>query len=393
MTRRQRIVCIFLCLCMLGGFIVYMPSLFHIPAASKQPRHFIFRALPIMGYCESVSASEPVMEDAQTYQAIVEANRAYLAQQVIGENGESLEAQEEEQQEVREETPEETAEATPEETLQEQETADNSEEAAAVPVQAVDITREQLEDYDYLLNNFFILDGNTATDSNQINAAALLDKDMSLPAEQAAPQILIYHSHSQEEFADSVPGDPSMSVIGVGDTLMSILQEDYGYGVMHVTDTFDIVNGEIDRNSAYDYAREKVEQVLAENPSIEVVIDLHRDGVPEEKHLVTEVDGRPTAQFMFFNGLSYSAKNGPIDYLPNPHIADNLAFSFQLELNAEEYYPGLCRAIYLSSLRYNLHLKARAILLEVGAQNNTVEEAKNAMIPFAWILNKVLKGE
>lgn len=392
MTKRQKAVCIFLCLCMLAGFIIYMPSMFHIPAAVKQPRSFMFRALPIMGYCESVSAREPAMEDTQTYEAIVEANREYLAQQVIGENGESLEAQQEEQQE--EDIQEEAAEEIPEETAQaDQDSAGNSEETAALPVQAVDITREQLEDYDYLLNNFFIIDGNTSTDNNQINAAALLDKDMRLPAEQTAPQILIYHSHSQETFADSVEGDPSMSVLGVGDTLTSILQEDYGYGVLHMTDTFDIVNGEIDRNSAYDYAREKVEQVLAENPSIEVVIDLHRDGVPEEIHLATEVDGRPTAQIMFFNGLSYSARNGPIEYLPNPYIADNLAFSFQLEMNAAEYYPGFSRSIYLSSLRYNLHLKPRAILLEVGAQNNTVEEAKNAMTPFAWILDKVLKGE
>ena len=57
-----------------------------------------------------------------------------------------------------------------------------------------------------------------------------------------------------------------------------------------------------------------------------------------------------------------------------------------------EYYPELYRGIYLAGLRYNLHLKPRALLLEAGAQTNTVEEVRNAMEPFADILNRVLKG-
>ena len=82
-----------------------------------------------------------------------------------------------------------------------------------------------------------------------------------------------------------------------------------------------------------------------------------------------------------------------MDYLPNPYIQDNLAFSFQLEMQAAQYYPDFYRGIYLSGLRYNLHLRPRALLLEVGAQTNTVEEVRNAMEPFADILNKVLSGE
>ena len=135
-----------------------------------------------------------------------------------------------------------------------------------------------------------------------------------------------------------------------------------------------------------------VEQILQENPSIEVVIDLHRDGVAEDRRLVTEVNGKPTANFMFFNGLSYSALNGEVTYLPNPYVQENLAFSFQLNLEAARYYPGLSRNIYLSSLRYNLHVRPRAILLEAGAQTNTVQEVKNAMEPFAQILDQVLQG-
>ena len=51
---------------------------------------------------------------------------------------------------------------------------------------------------------------------------------------------------------------------------------------------------------------------MEENPTIEVVIDLHRDGVADTTHLVTEVDGKSMAKVMFFNGLSYSKVNGDI---------------------------------------------------------------------------------
>lgn len=70
---------------------------------------------------------------------------------------------------------------------------------------------------------------------------------------------------------------------------------------------------------------------------------------------------------------------------------DNLAFSFQLQLMANEYYPGLARRIYLKGYRYNMHLCPKSLLVEVGAQTNTKEEAYNAMEPLADILDKVLK--
>ena len=207
------------------------------------------------------------------------------------------------------------------------------------------------------------------------------------------PQILIYHSHSQETFADSREGKTEDTIVGVGDYLTQLLTEDYGYQVMHVTEAFDLAGGELDRSKAYDYAREWLKPVLEENPSIQVLIDLHRDGVPEDRHLVTQINEKPTAQIMFYNGLSHTINSGDLSYLPNPYIQDNLAFSFQLEYQAALYYPELYRGIYLAGLRYNLHLRPRALLLEAGAQTNTVQEVKNAMEPFADILNRVLQGE
>ena len=262
--------------------------------------------------------------------------------------------------------------------------------AAAHPV--IDLSPESLQDYDYVMNQFFIVDSNTATDAQQIDAERFLREDLSIKQDSSVPQILIYHSHSQETFSDSREGEVEDTIVGVGNYLVKILEETYGYQVLHITDAFDMMSGRLDRSKAYDYAREAVEPVLQEHPEIQVVIDLHRDGVPEERHLVTEINGKPTAQILFYNGLSYTVNQGNVDYLPNPYIEDNLAFSFQLEYQAAMFYPEFYRGIYLAGLRYNLHLKPRALLLEAGAQTNTVQEVKNAMEPFADILNRVLKG-
>ena len=151
-----------------------------------------------------------------------------------------------------------------------------------------------------------------------------------------------------------------------------------------------MIDGEIDRNKAYTRAEPVISQILAENPSIQIVIDLHRDGVGENVHLVKEIDGKPTAQVMFFNGMSYSAKNGAISYLPNPYIENNLALTMQMKLASDSLVPGFARKIYLKSLRFNLHLHPGAMLIEAGAQTNTVEEMRSAMEVLARVLGDVL---
>ena len=256
-------------------------------------------------------------------------------------------------------------------------------------VQQVQIDRTQLADYETLVRNFYAIDANTMAGSDQLSVEKLLGMDMTLPQEGDGPQILIYHTQSQEAFADSVPGDVNTGIVGVGECLTKILTEQYGYRVLHNTGQYDVET----RDNAYSRALPAVEQILAENPSIQVIIDLHRDEVAEETKLVTDIQGRPTARFMFFNGLSRTRKTGDIDYLANENQEANLAFSFQMQLKAAEYYPGLTRRIYLKGYRYNMHLRPRTLLVELGAQNNTVEEAINACDPLAHILDMVLKGE
>ncbi len=252
----------------------------------------------------------------------------------------------------------------------------------------VEINRIKLQDFDYLRQNFYQVDNTTTIGSDQMNIAKLLEKDMKLSEYGEGAKILIYHTHSQEGYLDSVKGDATTSVVALGAELAHILEEKYGIQAMHHTGTYDVP----DHARAYSNALPNLEQILREYPSIEVVIDLHRDGVPSTTHLVTEINGKQTAQIMFFNGLSRTTTQGDLTYLPNPYIEDNLAFSFQMQLAAAEYYPGFTRKIYLKGYRYNMHIMPKAMLVEVGAQTNTFEEAKNAMEPLADLLAIVLKG-
>lgn len=258
-------------------------------------------------------------------------------------------------------------------------------ELAAVPAYTYDWTKQWTQDD--LRSEFFAVDGSTSMKEEYLNAERLLNEDLIINNEDETqgPQILIYHTHASEDFVDSVPGDPSTTIVGAGERLTELLEE-YGFRVLHDTGVYDQ-----ERDNAYEKALPAVEQILKENPGIEVVIDLHRDEMANDRRLVMDLQGRPTARFMFFNGLSYLRRQGEISYLENPYILDNLAFSFQAQVLANEYYPGLTRKIYLKAYRYNMHLCPKSMLIELGAQNNTVEEIMNACDPLAHVLAMVLK--
>ncbi len=184
-------------------------------------------------------------------------------------------------------------------------------------------------DYDFFVKNFYIVSAETKATKALFNPKTLLSKDMSLKASNEKPQILIYHTHTLEAFSDSREGEAADTIVGVGEHLAKILREEYGYNVIHDTTPYETLEGS-DRNKAYNFALTGITEILDKNPSIEVVIDLHRDGVLDNTKLVTNINGKKTARLMFFNGLS---------------------------------------------------------------RNSTVSEAKNAMEPLASILSEVLEGK
>ena len=161
--------------------------------------------------------------------------------------------------------------------------------------------RQDLNDYNFC-QQFYTVTSITSLTKEIFRPSEFLDKDMKITHDSSSPQILIFHTHSQEKFADSTDDD-STSILGVGDYLTELLTGK-GYNVIHDRSVYDYVDGKLDRSKAYTYAEQGIESILESNPSIEVVIDLHRDGVADTTHLVTEVDGRQMAKIMFFNGIS-----------------------------------------------------------------------------------------
>lgn len=256
--------------------------------------------------------------------------------------------------------------------------------------QTAKISEKKLKNYAYLRSHFYTVDQTTKTDAKELDAGKLLKKNMKIRKDGSKPKILIYHTHSQEAFKDSKAGDKKTSIVGMGDILTKELNDTYRIPTMHHEGVYDLIGGKMDRSRAYQLAEVKVRKILKKYPSIEVVIDLHRDGVGNNTHLVTSIDGKKTGQIMFFNGLSRTKKNGDIAYLKNPYIQDNLAFSMQMQLAAAKKYPGFARRIYLKSYRYNMHLMPKYLLIEAGAQTNTVKEMQRSMKVLADLLDAVV---
>ena len=340
---------------------MYVPSLvWKEDSVSSGPGEWIRQKarawIPVVQYVEDHAEYGSSLEDEETIAKILESQAN--DENAVDENGKLIGQPDEPQQPVSSEV-------------------------------AADQSIDKLRDFEYLLSNFYTVDSSTMMGAEQLNVDDLLGRNMKIGREGNEPKILIFHTHSQETFVDSVPGDISTGIVGIGQYLTELLNAK-GIPTLHDFGVYDIINGKLDRSEAYENAEASIRPILEANPSIEVAIDLHRDGVAETTHLVTQINGKPTARIMYFNGLSLSRTNGDITYLYNPYIQDNLAFSLQMQLASERMYPGFVRHIYLKAYRYNLHLLPKSLLIEAGAQTNTVEEMKNAMEVLADTLCEVL---
>lgn len=343
---------------------LYMPGVTYTEKKQGEMRvteavvHMASALIPLGNYVTEREAAELLTEDEATYAIL--AKKQAEEENSVDENGQLI-------------------------------GKDKSEETRQASVPTMDLSMERLNDFEYLVSNFYTVDSVTYINPSELNASELLGKDLRIDLSTGGSKILIYHTHSQETFADS-DNDPSTSIVGIGRYLTEILNNKYKIPTMHHEGVYDLINGKLDRSEAYEFAKPEVEQILAENPSIEVVIDLHRDGVADTTHLVTEINGKPTAQIMFFNGLSRTRVNGDLAGMANPYLQDNLAFSLQMKIAAETKYPGFARRNYLRGYKYNMDLMPRMLLIEAGAQTNTVEEMRNAMEVLADLLNSVLTG-
>lgn len=344
----------------------FMPGLFYAEKEEKTDWNTwiakkAMQMIPLGSYVEGKGTYESEIEDTATYEMIMA--RQAADENEVDENGNLING----------------------------DGSHAEKDAKEVKTEPVTVSIEQLRDFNYLVSHYYTVDSTTMIGQEQLNVDELLAKDMHIDTSGERPKVLIFHTHSQETFVDSVEGDVGTSIVGMGAYLSELLNAK-GISTIHHDGVYDLIDGKLDRSKAYEFSEVGVRKILEENPSIEVVIDLHRDGVGNDTHLVTEANGKQAAKIMFFNGLSRTKANGDIAYLPNPYIQDNLSFSLQMQLASESMYPGFARKIYLKGYRYSLHMMPKSLLIEAGAQTNTVEEMRNAMELLSDVLAKVIMG-
>ncbi len=217
--------------------------------------------------------------------------------------------------------------------------------------------------------------------SYTVDADELLALGCPIRLEAGKPQILIIHTHSSEAYSPAGLDkyedlgtnrtlDTDYNVIRIGNELTEIFQS-FGLNVIHDTGVYDYPS----YTGSYNRSCEAVEKYLADNPSIQIVIDLHRDALgTNELTYKTEADekGVCASQLMLLVGSDASG-------LEHPDWQQNLRLALYLQKAVCSEYPSLMRPVQLVSYRYNQHLTHGSMILEVGSNGNTLQEALAAI--------------
>lgn len=194
-----------------------------------------------------------------------------------------------------------------------------------------------------------------------------------------APAVLITHTHTTESYtrqqelyvetSDYRTLDENYNMIAIGALVADILEEE-GIRVIHDRQIHDYPS----YNGSYAHARKQISALLEENPSVRLVLDLHRDasGTPgTQLRTLANVAGQPSAQLMLVVGTGSGG-------LSHPDWQKNLSLALKLQVLLETQNPGLMRPLSLRSSRFNQDLSPGMLLVEVGAAGNTHSEAVTA---------------
>jgi stage II sporulation protein P len=196
------------------------------------------------------------------------------------------------------------------------------------------------------------------------------------------PQILIIHTHASESFLPDerdfyIPTDiertedTRYNIVRVGDEIAGRLEEDFGLTILHDRNINDFPT----YSGSYARTLRAIEGYLREHPTIQVVLDIHRDSITSRDGFtfktVCESSYGKTAQMMFVVGTNGTG-------LPHPGWRDNLTFAVQLQSRLLEACPTLMRPIHLRKERFNQHATPGSLILEIGTAANTLTEALRA---------------
>lgn len=210
----------------------------------------------------------------------------------------------------------------------------------------------------------------------------LINDKLYFEKEGKKPSVLIVHTHTTESYFETDRNlDEEKNMIAIGKVIKEEL-ENAGISVIHDVTVHDYPS----YNNAYTRSAATVKKKISENPDINIVLDIHRDAVATDDgsklSLVSDINGEKTAQMMFVVGTDVQ--------LTHDSWEENLKLALKLQHKANELYPGLMRPINLREQRFNQQLSKGSIIIEVGTNGNTLDEAKRGARLMGDVLGKVL---
>ncbi len=220
------------------------------------------------------------------------------------------------------------------------------------------------------------------------DTAGLLKESLTyLPVEidSPSPQVLIFHTHTTESFAgEDRTDDESKNVVAIGNVIAEYLTE-RGINTLHCKTVHDY-----DYNLSYSKSFNTVQTLLSENPSIKVVLDVHRDGITYEDgsglRVTADINGETVAQYMLVLGTDEGG-------LSHPGWQKNLSLGLKLQEGMNKKYPGLARPLNLRQERFNQSLSSGMLIVECGGNSNSIEEVKKGALLFSEVLYSVITKE
>ena len=223
-----------------------------------------------------------------------------------------------------------------------------------------------------------------------VNPSQFLNKSLSFKIDNTGPQVLIVHTHTTESFSEKTYNkgapdrniDETKNITAVGVAMERVFKEN-GIEVIHDKTVHDYPS----YNSAYQSAAATINKNLEKYKSLKVVLDVHRDGITREDgtkvKLVTDLNGEKIAQIMLVVGTDTN--------LPHEKWQENFKFASKIQAKGVEMYPTLMRPIDLRKERFNEQLTTGSLIIEVGSNGNTIEEAIKGGENIAEIISIVLK--
>ncbi|MDL2274462.1 stage II sporulation protein P [Oscillospiraceae bacterium OttesenSCG-928-G22] len=231
--------------------------------------------------------------------------------------------------------------------------------------------------------------------SRDIDVAAILKETPQIDFNRGAPLVLIIHTHASEAYQPDeqytyVPTDTertedtNFNVVRIGDEMETLLRS-RGVSVLHIRDIFDYPS----YSGSYTRTLTKINEVLKEYPSIQIVLDIHRDAMTAEDGTIyrttADINGKTAAQIMLVMG---SDEGG----LSHPEWRKNLRLALRVQKHANEKYPHLMRPVNLRKERFNEHATPNSMLVEMGTSGNTLTEALYSARLFSDVLADVING-